>query len=388
MTQAPIPFHTFLLKTASRCNINCSYCYVYNQADDGWKMQPKLMSEETAALVVRRIRDHLDAHGKTDCSIVLHGGEPLLGGRKHLEMLIDTLLCGLVDGGIDVTMGIQSNGLLFTREIGELCRRHGITLGVSIDGPPEVNDRHRVDHRNRPTSMRLEPRLRRLATEYPDIFGGILCVIDPTSDPEAVFNYLLSFAPRSIDFLFPLNNHDNRPPQSLFAESPAPFGDWLVRIYDAWMKHSGDTTIRLFRSIMNMWLGLPTLVESIGLLPVDLVVVETNGEIEGVDSLKATYRGATKLGFNVAEHGFDEVARHTAVLARQSGALQLCDTCRSCRIVEVCGGGYIPHRYSAVTGFANPSVYCRDLTRIIDHIGGSVRGAVARAGSAMTVATA
>ncbi len=385
MEQAPIPFHTFLLKTASRCNINCSYCYVYNQADDRWRLQPKFMSADTVALTVRRIREHLCAHGKTDCNVVLHGGEPLLGGRSHLEMIVNTLLHGLVDHGIEVTMGIQSNGLLFTREIGELCRRHGISLGISIDGPPEVNDRHRVDHRKRPTSARLEPRLSRLAGEYADIFGGILCVIDPDSDPEAVFDYLLSFAPPSIDFLFPLNNHDN-PPRPLLTHSSAPFGEWLARVYDAWMKHAGETSIRLFRSIMNMWLGLPTLVESIGLLPVDLIVVETNGEIEGVDSLKAAYCGATKLGFDIAKHGFDEVARHTAVLARQSGALQLCDTCRSCRIVEICGGGYIPHRYSAATGFANPSVYCRDLTRLIDHIGVSLGGALARVGSSASAA--
>jgi uncharacterized protein len=358
---------------------------VYNQADDRWKLQPKFMSADTVGLTVRRIREHLRAHGKTDCSVVLHGGEPLLGGRNHLEMIVNTLLHGLVDHGIEVTMGIQSNGLLFTREIGELCRRHGISLGISIDGPPEVNDRHRVDHRKRPTSARLAPRLSRLAGEYTDIFGGILCVIDPDSDPGSVFHYLLSFAPPSIDFLFPLNNHDN-PPRPLLAHSSAPFGEWLVQVYDAWMKHDGETWIRLFRSIMNMWLGLPTLVESIGLLPVDLIVIETNGEIEGVDSLKAAYRGATKLGFDIGKHDFDEVARHTAVLARQSGALQLCDTCRSCRIVEICGGGYIPHRYSAAMGFANPSVYCRDLTHLIDHIGVSLGGALARVGSSASAA--
>jgi uncharacterized protein len=76
------------------------------------------------------------------------------------------------------------------------------------------------------------------------------------------------------------------------------------------------------------------------------------------------------------------VARHTSVLARQSGVLQLCETCRSCRIVDICGGGYIPHRYSAALGFSNPSVYCLDLTRLIDHVGVSLRDALARTGSA------
>ena len=34
---------TVLLKVASRCNLDCSYCYVYHMGDDGWRYQPKLM---------------------------------------------------------------------------------------------------------------------------------------------------------------------------------------------------------------------------------------------------------------------------------------------------------------------------------------------------------
>jgi len=43
-------------------------------------------------------------------------------------------------------------------------------------------------------------------------------------------------------------------------------------------------------------------------------------------------------------------------------------TCQACDLVRVCGGGYLPHRYSAANGFANPSVYCADLQHVIQHI--------------------
>jgi len=379
---APTPFHTFLLKIASRCNINCDYCYVYNQADDGWKRQPKLMSRETIELATRRIHDHLVANSKNDCSLVFHGGEPLIGGLKHLEMLVDVIRRNLVDHDIGVTLGIQSNGMLFTPQIGAFCRRHGISLGVSLDGPAEVNDRHRVDLRGRPTSGRLEPRLRLLANEFPDIFSGLLCVVDPCSDPVEVYRHLVSYRPKSIDFLLPLNDHDRPRPALEFEASESPYGDWLARIYDLWVKQDGATSIRYFRSIMNMWLGRPTLVESIGLLPVDLVVIETNGDIEAVDSLKAVYNGAAALGFNLQRHSFNEVARHAGVLARQSGVADLCATCKQCAIVDVCGGGYIPHRYSAKNGFDNPSIYCRDLTLIIEHIGADVQVALGKLAAA------
>jgi uncharacterized protein len=109
-------------------------------------------------------------------------------------------------------------------------------------------------------------------------------------------------------------------------------------------------------------------VESFGAEIIDLIVIETNGDIEGLDSLKSTYDGATSLGYNVYEHDFDTAARDTKVQFRQLGLNQLCETCRECPVVNVCGGGYIPHRYSEKNGFMNTSVYCRDLEKIIRHI--------------------
>lgn len=40
----------------------------------------------------------------------------------------------------------------------------------------------------------------------------------------------------------------------------------------------------------------------------------------------------------------------------------------ACPVREVCGGGYLPHRYGNNKGFNNPSIYCEDLLKIITHI--------------------
>src|SRR4051812_26690166 len=91
MNEPVVPFHTFLWKVASRCNLNCTYCYVYNSADRRWSRQPKLMSEKVARQVAVRLREHLEAHGKTDATVNFHGGEPLLGGIDHLRMLVGVI---------------------------------------------------------------------------------------------------------------------------------------------------------------------------------------------------------------------------------------------------------------------------------------------------------
>jgi uncharacterized protein len=344
-----LPFHTYIVKISSRCNLNCTYCFVYNLADTQWRHQPKLMSSETFRLICNRIVEHSRKHAKKDIALVLHGGEPLLGGIKHLAPLLETARSVFSEAGIAVHLSMQSNGILFSPEIGDLLIRHNVSVGISIDGPPEINDRRRVDHQGRGSSKRLTLPLQMLASDYRAIFSGFLVVVDLDADPITLLDYLLQFKPSSIDFLLPYDNWDRRP-RGKENFDDAPYGEWLISAFQHWYNLDSFTRI------------------SAGLDPVNLVVVETNGDIESLDSLKGTYDRATTLGFNVRENSFDEAANHLSIIARQTGAAALCDTCRACPIVAVCGGGYLPNRYSEADGFLNPSIYCRDLQAVIHHI--------------------
>jgi uncharacterized protein len=297
--------------------------------------------------------------------------------------VVDTIDMAFLDSGIKPSIGIQSNGLLFTEEIGELLLRRRASIGVSIDGPPEVNDLYRVDHRGQPSSQLLEKRLELLtSSRYRPIFSGFLSVINISTDPLAVFRYLDSFGAPAIDFLLPYDNHDRRPPGKEDFNA-TPYADWLIKIFDYWFDRKLTTKVRMFDNLIGLVLGAPSVVESVGLDPVDLIVVESNGDIEAVDSLKGTYDGATRLGLNVFDHDFDTALEHLAVRNRQNGAVGLCQECRNCPVVSFCGGGYIPNRYSAERGFDNPSVFCTDLEKLIRHIHGKVTCEIKSAMAAM-----
>jgi len=101
-------------------------------------------------------------------------------------------------------------------------------------------------------------------------------------------------------------------------------------------------------------------------------VVETDGDIELVDSLKSTYAGAPATALDVRRHSFDEALAHPGVVARQIGLAALAEECLRCPVHRVCGAGNYAHRFDDRTGFRNPSVYCDDLRRLIDHVGGRV----------------
>jgi uncharacterized protein len=360
-------FAGYVWKIHSRCNLNCSYCYMYNLADKGWVDQPKMMTLETARCAARRMRDHCLRHGRSRINIAMHGGEPLLVGPARLASLIAAIRDTLAPADIRANITIQSNGLLFDDAFGRLLRDRGVTIGISLDGPPTVNDRYRVDHRGRPSSSRLERRLRQISADYSDVFAGLLCVVNPDSDPAETLAYLESFRPPTINFLLPLDNHD-RPPAGRSPSEPTAYGDWLCRAFDCWAASPVPTKVLLFNSIINLLGGRAALTESLGLVPADLVVIETNGDIEAVDSLKSTFEGAARLGLNVRDNDLDEAAAYLAAKSRQMGLAELSAACRQCPILGVCGGGDLPTRYSRDRGFDNPSVYCADLQKIIGHI--------------------
>jgi hypothetical protein len=52
-----IEIDTVLIKVASRCNINCTYCYVYNMGDSGWAQMPNHISLETTHAVAKTLNE-------------------------------------------------------------------------------------------------------------------------------------------------------------------------------------------------------------------------------------------------------------------------------------------------------------------------------------------
>jgi uncharacterized protein len=106
----------------------------------------------------------------------------------------------------------------------------------------------------------------------------------------------------------------------------------------------------------------------IGLSPARMVVIETDGTIEQVDTLKVAFDGAPETGLHLKHGELDAALLLPQIAARQIGVRALSAQCRACRVHRVCGGGLYAHRYREGTGFANPSVYCPDLMRLIDHV--------------------
>jgi uncharacterized protein len=46
----------------------------------------------------------------------------------------------------------------------------------------------------------------------------------------------------------------------------------------------------------------------------------------------------------------------------------VCEKCLNCPVYEFCGGGFLGNRFANKNGFDNPTIYCRDIIRLISFL--------------------
>ena len=358
---------TVLLKTASRCNIDCSYCYVYQGPDTAWRIQPKRMPVDVLAAVSNRLVEQADRQ-RAGYAIVLHGGEPLLLGFAGLAALLRGLRIHLSPERHPI--GIQTNGTLLTRELLDLFAETSTSVSVSIDGPAEVNDLARLNHRHESTyeaTMRGIDLLRS-HDERDFLFAGTLSVIQPAVDPEIVYGFLKNLGSPSMDFLFQDGNHDRLPPGKARFESTE-YGQWLSGVLDLYLADPSPVPIRVCDDIIKLCLGGESVKEGRGINPYGILVVETDGEIRKNDTLRASFDGADRFDspWNVTTTPLSTVLASPEYVAYTSMQVPESYVCRTCDLLAVCGGGMPLYRFSAERGYDNASVYCHDHKVTIRH---------------------
>lgn len=122
----------YLIPTNS-CNLQCKYCFIgkLNEA-------PNFMDEGTALTAVEKFNDHLKKNDQQG-TLFFYGAEPLLNFS-----LIKKVVKYIKEKNYNIEFAMVSNGLLITDNIAKFIKEHNISLGISIDGMKNVNDKNRI----------------------------------------------------------------------------------------------------------------------------------------------------------------------------------------------------------------------------------------------------
>jgi uncharacterized protein len=361
--ETPLP-HTriFVVKVASRCNLACSYCYMYQHPDQSWRDQPHFMSQTTVNTVARRLQEHAEnLPAISSMLVVAHGGEPLL--YPHLDYFFQEIKRSVTS--CNIAFAIQTNGTLFDNANLGILRRHGVHIGVSVDGSREVHNRKRITHDGSGSYDNVISGLNLARSLVPDLLDSVLQVIDPSVTPKGMLDTLESYGVPRADLLFPDLNHDTIVHSDI---RPGQLGEWLSQVFDDWARRRDTVHIRIFLTILNLLLGSQQGTDQLGAQSDGVLMIETDGSYHVYDAMKTAYPGAGCTGVDV-ENAPVQIAESDALArAYREKAIGASETCLRCRLFAVCGGGNPIHRFSRKNGFENPSVYCDDLTILIDHI--------------------
>ena len=352
------PISQLLVKVASRCNIDCSYCYWFRDAAVYDK--PKLMGADVLHRLLQRIEEHVAKHSLIEFPIILHGGEPLLWGVENFHLIAEACEAISSRTGCDIPIAVTTNGVLIDDEWLNCFEARNISVAISLDGPAHIHDLHRRTFQNTGTHAAVERAARMLVSR--DIGVTALAVCNPAYQPE---QYVAFFAACGIA------NYDIMIPDATVDEKPPSIASFYQGLFDLWLEANRTqptVNIRIIADMITALLGNNAPTEGVGYKPVELCTVMTDGSVEAHDVLRIAGDGFTHTRFNIFEHPIDEVRNEPRWKAARDASINLCETCRRCKFMNACGGGYLPHRFSKTNGYDNPSVYCGDLYSMFENM--------------------
>jgi uncharacterized protein len=357
VTEAPA-FSFVLVKLASRCNINCTYCYWFR--DPEVYNKPPVLTLDAEDQFCARLEQHIRKYELDQFLLVFHGGEPLLFPKYRFRNLQNKLADVERRTGCKIERGVTTNAILIDEEWTSLFKAHDVSVTISLDGPPDINDRHRVDFKGRGT---LAATLRGLdCLRAAGIEPGLISVCNPSTDPERIVAYIVE----ELGIL----HFDILPPDATHSDNPPPIADYFIRLFDVWFDRYAERGVRIstLDAMIRGLTGHLSVSDTIGLGPIHTVTLMTDGSLEALDVLRIAGAGSTASNANVRDNALQDVQDDPVWREAFHASMNLAEVCRRCEFLDSCGGGHLAQRWSPQRRFDNPSVYCESWKRIFDHI--------------------
>ena len=368
-----VPFHVLAKPTGPICNLDCEYCCFLSKE----ALYPGGRFRMREDLLADYLHQFLAAQPDGAVTVAWQGGEPTLMGVDFFRRAV-ALADGARRPGQTLQHTIQTNGTLLTDEWCELLADAGFLVGISIDGPPDLHDRYRVDKRGRPTSDRVLRGLRLLQAHGVDV--NVLCTVHSANQdrPLDVYRYFRDELGITFIQFIPIVEREN---ETGFQEGdtvtdrsvdPVAWGTFLETVFDEWVvRDVGTVFVQLFDAALASWCDLPSTLcifrETCG----DALALEHNGDLYSCDH----FVEPDHLLGNIATTPMIELV--TSPKQRAFGQAKqdsLPAYCRSCDVRFACNGECPRNRFTRTPdGEEGLNYLCAGYKSFFTHVDGPMR---------------
>ena len=349
---------SLLIKPASAdCNLRCKYCFYLGKGN----LYPENIRHRMPDEVLRRIIKTFLATGQQSYTFGWQGGEPTLMGVEFFRKVTAYQKEYAAPGSI-ISNGLQTNGTLLDDEWAEHLAKYKFLVGISIDGPPEIHNYHRVYSDGRKTHSDV---LRGLATlNHYKVEYNILTLVSQSNinKPREVFRYLSDIGIRFHQYIECVEFDDNGTLMP-FAITGKEWGNFLCAIYDEWIIDPYKVSIRLFDNILAKIVNGVDSTCTIGTDCRHYLVVEHNGDIYPCDFF---VEPDLLLG-NIMNDSWHKIRKSELYKTFGKRKSQWNKQCTSCEYLEFCAGCCPKNRETRGCDPTRLSVLCEGWKMFYKH---------------------
>ena len=353
----------FILQPTPFCNLDCKYCYLPDRDN-----KAKISLEIVEASFEKLFSSNMV---KDKVYIVWHCGEPLVAGLPFFKEAISILEAVAKKYGKEnsYTNGVQTNGLLINEKWCEFLKEKHFSVGVSIDGPEFIHDRHRTTKRGISTHQAVLKGWK-LLQQY-EVDTNIIGVLT---------NFSLDYANEIHDFFASLNvqlvgfNMDEvEGTNKISSFSPSDsslerFKKFMSELYDL-VESSKAFAVREFELAKNLILGTQDLEHGEN-RPFSIISVDHQGNFSTFApellTMKSDQYGDFIFGnvLNDSFHSSLSTYKYQKVSQGIEEGILLCK--ESCDYFDMCRGGSASNKYFEQGTFqCNETTYCIFMKKAI-----------------------
>ena len=339
------PIGLLVIQSTSLCNLDCSYCYLPDR-----KRRNVFNLQQQLPLLLERIYE--SPFWGPHLSVLWHAGEPLTlptGFYDQASTIIRQQTSDLRAQGVVIEQHVQTNATLINGDWCDCFQRNGMVVGVSIDGPQDIHDSHRVFRNGRGSHDRTLRGIRTLRDHGIDFHAIAVLTADALEQPERMYCFFRDEGIHQIGFNVEEQEGMNTSSSMQGVVKEQRYREFLSRFWACNERDGFPLQVREFNQVMDMIAGGQRLLQNEMNRPYAILSVDAKGNFSTFDpellSVETDRYGLFNLG-NIRDVSLVQATETEAfqtLLRDMNAGMKRCQ--QECQYYGFCGGGTGSNKY-------------------------------------------